>query len=316
MARIRTIKPEFFTSAQVMECSPIARLMFIGLWNFCDDGGRMPCSVKRIKAQIFPSDDIDSSNVRRMLDELSSNGLVEFYTIDAIEYLQVTGWARHQRIDKPSYQHPDRTGKIPEWGTHIRRTFDDRSTQESNGVEGSRRESKGVESKGVESKKKEGASPPRTRARETAEAMKKSQGQEANPASWPDGYREEFDAEYPHKVGMAIALEILDGIKVSGKVKWQELMAGLEGYKNKTDSRQWANPKTWLTEERWNDRPGREPAEKANGHRRGADHDAEVAAIAARIVARETEAPSGGSAVSIGGRELGGDNAAVIPGNG
>ena len=39
MARIRSIKPEFWTAEQVMECSPMARLLFIGMWNFCDDGG-------------------------------------------------------------------------------------------------------------------------------------------------------------------------------------------------------------------------------------------------------------------------------------
>ncbi len=58
MARIRTIKPEFWTSEQVMECAPLARLLFIGLWNFCDDAGRMALSPKRIKAQILPSDDV------------------------------------------------------------------------------------------------------------------------------------------------------------------------------------------------------------------------------------------------------------------
>ena len=28
-----------WTSEQIVECSPIARLLFIGMWNFCDDGG-------------------------------------------------------------------------------------------------------------------------------------------------------------------------------------------------------------------------------------------------------------------------------------
>jgi len=34
MARIRTIKPEFWTAEQVMELSRDARLLFIGMWNF------------------------------------------------------------------------------------------------------------------------------------------------------------------------------------------------------------------------------------------------------------------------------------------
>ncbi|WP_426314547.1 hypothetical protein ACN9MF_28410 [Methylobacterium fujisawaense] len=100
MARIRTIKPEYWTSEQVMECSPLARLLFIGLWNFCDDAGRMAMSPKRIKAQVFPSDDITSSDVLGLLQELSANELIRFYIVDGKEFLLVTGW-RHQRIDKP-----------------------------------------------------------------------------------------------------------------------------------------------------------------------------------------------------------------------
>lgn len=100
MARIRSIKPEFWTSEQVMECSPNARLLFIGLWNFADDAGRMALSPKRIKAQVYPSDDFTSSDVRRMIDELTANGLVRVYVVDEQEFLAITGW-HHQKIDRP-----------------------------------------------------------------------------------------------------------------------------------------------------------------------------------------------------------------------
>lgn len=100
MARIRSIKPEFWTSEQVMECSLNARLMFLGMWNFADDSGRLPYSPKSIKAQIFPSDDLSLETIRGMILELSANGLVLIYAIEGKEYLQITGW-HHQRIDKP-----------------------------------------------------------------------------------------------------------------------------------------------------------------------------------------------------------------------
>ncbi len=100
MARIRTVKPEYWTSAQVMECSPISRLLFIGMWNFADDTGRMTLSPRTLKAQLFPSDDLTSDDIRRMILELARNDLVGFYVIDNKEYLQITGW-QHQRIDKP-----------------------------------------------------------------------------------------------------------------------------------------------------------------------------------------------------------------------
>jgi len=39
MARIRTIKPEFWTDGDMFKLSRDARLFYIGLWNFCDDNG-------------------------------------------------------------------------------------------------------------------------------------------------------------------------------------------------------------------------------------------------------------------------------------
>lgn len=100
MARIRTIKPEFWTSEQVMECSPNARLLFIGIWTFCDDAGRHPWAPRRLKAQIFPGDDFSADDVLRMLDELSAVGLIEDYEVDGERYFYVTGW-KHQKIDRP-----------------------------------------------------------------------------------------------------------------------------------------------------------------------------------------------------------------------
>jgi hypothetical protein len=100
MARIRSIKPEFWTSEQVMECSLNARLLFVGMWNFADDLGRLPLSPKTIKAQIFPSDDITSEAILRMILELSTNSLLLVYAVEGKDYLQITGW-QHQRIDKP-----------------------------------------------------------------------------------------------------------------------------------------------------------------------------------------------------------------------
>lgn len=105
MARIRTIKPEFWTSEQVMNCSPMARLLFIGLWNFCDDAGNHVVSAKTIKANVFPGDDIQSTDVQRLLDELSSNELIVYYSFENKDFLHVTGW-HHQKIDKPTYKHP------------------------------------------------------------------------------------------------------------------------------------------------------------------------------------------------------------------
>ena len=104
MARIRTIKPDFWTDEKVVELSAFARLLFIGLWNFADDEGRMECSPKRIKMQILPA---DSAEVPRLLEEIRALGLIDIYTVDGIDYLQVQGFAKHQKVDKRSpSKHP------------------------------------------------------------------------------------------------------------------------------------------------------------------------------------------------------------------
>lgn len=114
-----------------MECSPTTRLMFIGMWNFADDSGRMPCSPKTIKAQVFPSDNLTSENILGMLKELSANGLIIVYAVEDKEYLQITGW-HHQRIDKP--QKPKCPAPFFDDSTNIPGTFPpDRKGEEGKG---------------------------------------------------------------------------------------------------------------------------------------------------------------------------------------
>ena len=54
MARIRTIAGVLDLGAGRRMFSD-ARLLFIGLWTFCDDRGVHPASAKRIKMEIFPA---------------------------------------------------------------------------------------------------------------------------------------------------------------------------------------------------------------------------------------------------------------------
>ena len=111
MARIRTIKPEFWTSEQIAECSPTARLAFIGIWSFSDDHGIHPASIKRLKMEVFPSDQLTESAIQDLIDELSTAALLASYEADGRAYWQVTGWKKHQRIDKPTYRHPLPSGE-------------------------------------------------------------------------------------------------------------------------------------------------------------------------------------------------------------
>jgi hypothetical protein len=143
MARIRTIKPEFWTSEQITECSPNARLLFIGLWTFADDNGIHPASIKRVKMEVFPSDDFGKAQVAKMVDELKAQGLLTEYEAQGLSYWRITGW-HHQKIDQPTYKHPLPDGTLPanvrrskfaESGSpnQDQRTFDERSPPEGKG---------------------------------------------------------------------------------------------------------------------------------------------------------------------------------------
>jgi hypothetical protein len=145
MARLRTIKPEFWVSEQVAECSASARLTFIGIWNFCDDGGVHPAKPRTLKAEIYPMDDFTVGQVEGWVNELLRAGLLApFSSEDGGEYWHVTGWERHQKIDRPTFKHPS----PPQVSATPRRAIAEDSARPRDGVETNGVETNGVESSG------------------------------------------------------------------------------------------------------------------------------------------------------------------------
>jgi len=102
MARIRTIKPEFFTSLTIADLTPEQRLTFIGLWTHVDDAGRCVDDARLIKAAVWPLDDRTAAEVEVDLKALSESSLITRYTVNQKRYLAVTNWAEHQRINRPT----------------------------------------------------------------------------------------------------------------------------------------------------------------------------------------------------------------------
>lgn len=128
MSRIRTIKPEYWVNAQVMDCTHSARLLFIGLWNFCDDGGVHPANARQLKAEVFPGDDVTLRMIVEWVTELVNNKLLIEFAHEDEAYWYVTGW-KHQKIDRPSYKYPQYKGKNIN-STNDRRMIDERSTND------------------------------------------------------------------------------------------------------------------------------------------------------------------------------------------
>jgi hypothetical protein len=102
MPRIRTVKPEFFSSDTVAQLSFRARLTFIGLWTYCDDHGRGRDNTKLIKASVWPLDDVSDSDVEDDLKALAELRLITRYSAFDKGYLSVSSWTEHQKVSHPT----------------------------------------------------------------------------------------------------------------------------------------------------------------------------------------------------------------------
>lgn len=92
--RSRNIKPGFFKNEDLAECEPLARILYTGLWCYADREGRFEWRPKRIKAEVFPYDNLDIS---KLLQQLIAAGMVKQYNIDGHDYGCVKRFLDHQR---------------------------------------------------------------------------------------------------------------------------------------------------------------------------------------------------------------------------
>jgi len=94
MARIRTIKPDFFFDVDLAKLGTYSRLLFIGLWCLADREGRLEDCPQKIKAQVFPYDSVDGD---MFLAELYNAGFIVRYSVSDREFIQITNFKKHQR---------------------------------------------------------------------------------------------------------------------------------------------------------------------------------------------------------------------------
>lgn len=111
MSRIRSIHPGLWTDESFVCLSPMARLLFIGLWNECDDGGCFEWKPMRIKMRILPADNIDAASI---LDELVKAECIMRYDIDGKTYGAVRNFSKFQKPKKPNLFCP-RTEEVTNW---------------------------------------------------------------------------------------------------------------------------------------------------------------------------------------------------------
>jgi len=110
MARIRTIKPEFFRNAKLyraeVESGLPLRLAFAGLWTAADREGRFVWRPDELKLDALPYDPIDFAKI---LDALAERGYIIRYEIDGQTYGAIPSWNKHQIVN-----HREAVSRIPD----------------------------------------------------------------------------------------------------------------------------------------------------------------------------------------------------------
>lgn len=103
--RIRSIKPEFWSSEDIAALPWDDRLIFIGLWSYVDDNAVGRDNEKLIVADLFPLEDDPRETLARVsrgLQNLFERGFIVRYTVEDRAYLAIAKFPKHQRIDKPN----------------------------------------------------------------------------------------------------------------------------------------------------------------------------------------------------------------------
>lgn len=217
MARIRTIKPDAFTSDSLSSVSVLARWTFAGLWTYCDDEGRGRADSRLVKAALFPIDDATTlRQVEKALDELEAISAICRYEADGKPYLHCPNWD-HQKINRPS------ESRLPECS---RETHGGLSEDSLRCVDGNREQGK-------------------------------EQGSASAPERVSDPERfDEFWAAYPRKTDKAKAkVAWAKAIRSNDPARLISAATTFAISKRDTETRFIPHPTTWLNGERWEDEP-------------------------------------------------------------
>lgn len=114
MARIRTIKPTFWTDEDMAEVSEAACLLAIGLLNYADDEGYFNANPKLIKAAVFPLRE-PSGSIPVLLQELSNCGYIRLFSAqNGKRFGLIINFTKHQVINKKTTSKIKEMDLIPE----------------------------------------------------------------------------------------------------------------------------------------------------------------------------------------------------------
>jgi len=116
MARIRTIKPEFFRHEDLQDlemnhAKEYPMLVFAGLWTLSDKEGRFEWRPRQIKLDVLPFLKFDMDQTLKLLADY---GFIQKYEVDGKYYGLIPSFQEHQRITGKEAQTPGRYPEPPE----------------------------------------------------------------------------------------------------------------------------------------------------------------------------------------------------------
>ena len=241
MARIRTIKPEFWDSPGTGRASLRARLFFIAMWNWADDWGVGDAHPLRLLSFAFPNDessDVEPRNFRHLAQEVAECFDVCWYEVDGRAYYSIPSWEEHQRTEKKAR----RKNPGPDQADFF---LYDSAAENPRLRGGFRQDGRGKGEEGNRKKEVVHAHPPG--ARTSAPKI---------PSSRVDEMFDEFWSAWPLKKGKQPARKAFDKALKAGATL-ERILAGVEQYKREIGpSPDWSKvkyPQGWLNDARWED---------------------------------------------------------------
>lgn len=100
----RLVTSRLFQNDKVATLDFAGRYFFIGVITNADDDGRLKGSIKFLKANIFPYDNVSEEQILIYRDECHKLGIIYYYNVNGAEVIMLPGWVEHQNIRGDRYK--------------------------------------------------------------------------------------------------------------------------------------------------------------------------------------------------------------------
>lgn len=108
--RIRSIKPEILDDEVVAALPHLEFRLFVSMFVMADDYGNLGGIAARVKGTALWGTEDSVDKVKTALEHMAEVGLIEIYRVRGQAFIHLSGWSKHQKVDKPGrpiYPSPD-----------------------------------------------------------------------------------------------------------------------------------------------------------------------------------------------------------------